>query len=342
MTRASYFVSRISLPSGPLLLLGFLLGSCDGREPLNPVVDPLVPNDSVAIPGDSVPAPPADTAVPPADSGGPQSPAVQHVGIPFGPWHLPTQLFGPEFTGGYIALSPDHPIADLEAARQTGTRILINLTNNERNLRDKSGFSMAMWKQRVDRFRGVDFSSYVADGTLIGHFIMDEPEDVTNWNGTLVSRSDIDEMARYSKELWPYMPTIIRSWPWYLKGYSYQYLDAAWAQYHQRLQKFGSVDSFIVTNVRDAQASGLNLITGLNLLAGGGEKSGLKGFHKDRYAMNATQVRAWGNVLLSQPYICAFLSWKYNEAYFSRPDIKAALHELAEKARAFPTKTCRR
>ena len=88
---------------------------------------------------------------------------------------------------------------------------------------------------------------------------MDEPSDRRNWNDHLVARADIDEMAQYSKEIWPGLPTIIRGWAWYLKGYDYRYLDAAWAASHER---FGSIDEFVSSNVQHGKESGLNLVVG--------------------------------------------------------------------------------
>jgi hypothetical protein len=57
--------------------------------------------------------------------------------------------------------------------------------------------------------------------------------------------------------------------------------------------------------------------------------------------MSASQVRSWGGALLSEDYVCAFMMWKYNEPYLSRPDIKAALSDLRDKARSHPKKACR-
>jgi hypothetical protein len=170
---------------------------------------------------------------------------------------------------------------------------------------------------------------------------MDEPSDVTNWGGTQVKPAEIEEMARYSKEIWPTMAVIIRAWPKYLKGYQYQYLDAAWAQYHSR---FGPIEPFIANNVRDAKEIGLALVIGLNVLAGGG-KDGLPGFWKnvgDIKSMTADQIKTWGETYLAEPYACAFITWQYDSAYFARPDIQAAFDDLAAKARAHPTVPCRR
>jgi hypothetical protein len=286
---------------------------------------------------------PDSATVPPPDSAGvpiqppPSGPPPEHVGIAFGPYHLPTRLYGPDHSATLRAARSIDFWADLEAARRAGARVILSFIGNERRYRDdKNHFSMAMWKARVDRYRGYDISSYIQDGTIIGHYILDEPHDPTNWGGTVVTRAQVDEMAQYSKSIWPSLPTIIRGWPEYLKGYHYQYLDAAWAQYSER---FGDVDAFIANNVRDARGAGLQLVVGLNLLGGGTKSGGLKGYGS-RYALTAAQVRQKGGVLMAEPYSCAFINWEYNEAYFARSDIKAALEELSDQARRRPLKTC--
>ena len=115
--------------------------------------------------------------------------------------------------------------------------MLINFTGKETNIRDANGFNMSIWKARVDRYRSLNLQKYIDEGTIIGHFLMDEPSDRSNWNGHQVSPAEIDEMARYSKEVWPTMPAIIRAWPDYLKagGYQYKYLDAVRIHYLARL-----------------------------------------------------------------------------------------------------------
>ncbi len=257
--------------------------------------------------------------------------------MPFGAYHLPPSSYVQNRSVTMLASHPWHVIADLDSARRVGARVMLGMVGSERRVRGSDGhFSLAKWKHRLDRFRGIDLSSYIEDGTVIGHYIMDEPHDRSNWAGETVSLADIDAMAKYSKEIWPTVPTIIRGWPDFLKGYEYKYLDAAWAQYSDR---FGDIDKFISDNVRDARASGLGLVVGLNLLAGGG-RSGLKGYLSTGSAMTASQVRQWGGKLLDEQYICAFISWRFDEDYYSRSDIKEALGDLSEKARARPNKSC--
>jgi hypothetical protein len=315
---------------GTWLLLIPLASACvDGPGPSS-LESPLAPNPSGPTTGAPVPASPG------LNSAG-SLPSLQHMGIPFGPSHLPTALLGLS-SATLRAANPLTIMDDLAAARRVGARVVLGLVGNERRYRDAKGhFSFALWKARVDRFRGLNFSPYIQDGTIVGHYILDEPHDPTNWGGTLVTRAEVDQLARYSKQLWPSMPTVVRGWPAYLKGYQYKYLDAAWAQYSER---FGPINDFIRANVRDAKSTGLALVVGLNLLAGGGKARGIVGYSGSRYAMNAWQVRSWGAALLAEPYVCAFIGWKYDERYFGRADVRSAIAGLGDKARQHPSRGC--
>jgi hypothetical protein len=312
----------------------YLTGNPDGVE-ADSSTPPPAPVDTAT--GDSIPGTGGDSLPPPPDSTAPVITPV-HVGIPFGPYALPPALYGQEFNGAYRPRWRHAPLlADLEAARRANTRVVLNFTGSERYLSDEHGFSFAKWKQRVDLHRGIDFTSYIADGTIIGHFIMDEPDDPSNWHGKQVSVSDIEEMAKYSKEIWPSMPTIIRVTPDYFKGHRFQYLDAAWAQY---LDRFGPLDAFITNHIREAQESGLALVGGLNVLNGGSKSSSIPGRKVGKNAMSASEIRTWGGAILDQPHFCAFIMWEYDQSYFSRPDIKAALADLKKKAESHPKKAC--
>jgi hypothetical protein len=336
---------------GPLLLLlGILLSGCgssgaslsaasppDSTDPDTTLTPPSVPVDTVpvdTVPADTASPPPIDT-VPPA---GPPIVPV-HSGIPFGPFHLPATLYSPDFNGAYHSPWMGPLLTDLELARRANTRVLLNLTGSSNKFSDENGFSMAKWKALVDRFRGLDLSPYIADGTIVGHFLLDEPNDPTNYHGKEVSLAEIEEMARYSKEIWPTMPTIIRAWPVKLKGYPFKSLDAAWAQYHSRL---GPLQDFIANNVQQSKQAGLALVLGLNVSNGGSSASGIPGLGEGKFAMSADQLRTWGKALLDEPYGCALFIWKYTEDYFSRPDIKAAMLDLNRWAQDRPKQECRR
>ena len=258
-------------------------------------------------------------------------------GIPLGVTQMPRELYG-RYTGGLSNPSPRVLMSWLQAASRSGTRVMLVFVGNERNFQNRNrSFNFTMWKAMVNRYRGLNLTPYINDGTIIGHRMIDEPHDPANWGGSLVSRPQLDAMAKYSKSIWPNMPTIVRSWPRYLKGYRYSYLDGAWAQYAQR---FGSVSAFLGANVRDAKASGLSLTVGLNQIAGV-TRGGLGGYYTGKQAFTASQLRSVGAALLSDSYPCAFLNWKYDARYMGRTDIKAALAYLASKARIKPFKSCR-
>jgi hypothetical protein len=57
-------------------------------------------------------------------------------------------------------------------------------------------------------------------------------------------------------------------------------------------------------------------------------------------SLTASQVKDFGSVMLSSSYSCAFISWQYNAAYFSRSDIKSAMSLLSKKAARHVPSSC--
>jgi hypothetical protein len=248
-------------------------------------------------------------------------------GIPFGIFALPTSEFGDAYNGAMRNIWPEYLLKELAAIKSRGGRVVLMFAGSNDYYKDASGhFSLTRWKQRVDRFKGVDFSAYVEDGTIIGHYLLDEPNDPTNWNGEMVAPSTVEEMAQYSKQLWPGMTTVVRAEPGYF-GSSHPYLDAAWAQYVNRK---GDAGDYIRRNVADAQSRGLGLIVGLNFLKGGVDKS----------AMTPGQIEAWGSALLASSYPCAFISWQYDERFLSSSAVRSAMAALRDLARSRSTRAC--
>jgi hypothetical protein len=161
---------------------------------------------------------------------------------------------------------------------------------------------------------------------VVGSYLIDEPNDPVNWGGTPVSPSMVEQLAQYSKQLWPNLPTIVRVDPGYLG--TAHYVDAAWAQYVARK---GTPENYISRSIADAQSRGLGLVTGLNILKGGVNGS----------QMTASQVQSWGSALLASSYPCAFLSWDYDRNYLSSSGIQSAMDVLRSKAQNRGTRSCR-
>jgi hypothetical protein len=306
-------VARFRAPVLAVFLLSFL--ACNGTDSFNP--DGSTLGDQSSTSGtEAVPVTHSDMA------------GAFAGGIPMGIFALPTSEFGGRYNGAMRNIWPSYLLHELSAIKARGGKVVLMLAGNERYYKDGAGhFSLTKWKQRIDRFRGVNFKSYISDGTIIGHYMIDEPNDPANWNGRPVSPATVEEMARYSKQLWPGMATVVRTEPAYLGG-GHRYLDAAWAQYVARK---GNPGDYIRRNVADAQRNGLALITGLNVVKGG----------PNRRAMTASEVQSWGTALLSSSYPCAFISWRYKSSYLNQSGIKHAMDVLRNKAESRATKSCR-
>lgn len=302
----------------------FAFTGCDATESLNPDSSTL-PETGVEVVGV------AETVDP--DGASLAAPSLASVsfagGIPFGTFAHPTSAFGAPYNGALRNIFPQYLLSHLAAIKARGGKVVLNLGGGDKSYRDSKGFSMTMWKARVDRFKNTNFSSYVKDGTIIGHYLIDEPNNAGRW-GRPIPPAVIEEMAKYSKLRWPTLPTIVRTYPEYMLMFSgnYRYLDAAWAQYVHRK---GEAGAFIRKNVADAQKKGLGLVVGLNVLRGG----------PNQRQMRASEVKSWGSALLSSSYPCAFISWQYNSSYLSSSAVKDAMKYLSSKARSRSSRSCR-
>ena len=307
MTYTFKLSRRIARLRAPLLAaLLVTLAGCDGSNALGP--DANTPSSS-------------QTSTASASFAG---------GIPFGMFAMPTGSFGDRYNGAQQNIAPDRLVSELAAIKARGGKVVLMFAGSQPHYKDRSGhFSLTMWKARVDRFRYVNFSSYVRDGTIIGHYLIDEPYDPANWAGDPVPPSVLEEMGRYSKQLWPEMATVVRAEPGYMAT-NHRYIDAAWAQY---LERKGPADAYLRKNVADAQERGLALIVGFNLLKGGTPNG---------TPMSASELQSWGSALLGSSYPCAFISWTYDDRFLSSSGVPAAMDALRRQAENRASRTCRR
>lgn len=250
-------------------------------------------------------------------------------GIPFGISAMPIAEYGGRYNGALLNLEPRTMLAELAEIKSRGGKVIIKLAGHPRYYGEGEGFDLDAWKSRVAIYRNIDFSPYVKDGTIVGHYMIDEPNDPANWGGKPISPSVLEEMGRYSKQLWPELPTIVRTEPAYLDQ-NHRYIDAAWAQY---LNRKGSPQDFIRRNVSEAQDRGLALIIGLNVLDGG---------VPNQTQMTPSEVQSWGSELLESTYPCAFISWRYEDGVFSSASMSSAMDALSRLAQNRSTRSCRR
>ncbi|HXE58384.1 MAG TPA: hypothetical protein VNK43_10315 [Gemmatimonadales bacterium] len=285
--------------------------------------------------------PPPDP--PPSTIGNDPSPPAAS-GIPFGPYHLPPDRFASLFTGTLETAKPARLAAVLRAAQAARVRVVLFLAGSRKYYQNPDGsFSLELWKRRVDRFKDVDLTPYIRDGTVVGHYLLDEAHSRGNWNGTRVPFEDIEAAAAYSKARWPELTTFVRSPMTFLEGKrDWRYLDAGWAQFSNR---FGTTpeetERYIEEQAEIARRLRLGLVAGLNLLDGGTGVSGRPGTKAGKWAMSGAEVAMWGTILVSHPAVCGFFMWKYDSTYFAREDVRAAMAELAARAASRPRTPCR-
>lgn len=273
------------------------------------------------------------------------------VGVPFGPNELAPTAYGRPYTGSKIGLIPSRAVAELRAARSAGMRVIVKLVGSQKNYRNEDGsFSLFKWKLLIERFRGLPLGKFIANRTIVAHQIVSEPKSRNQWGGTVITNKVLDEMARYSKSIWPKMATVVRedasdleraggrgvprrSWVW-------THLDAASSRY---LADKGDVNAYARKEQASADRQGLVLVTGLNALAGGDGSSGIPSPTKSgAWTMSEGELLRYVPALLWHSRSCAFEIWRYasDPTYFQRAGILAAMVALAADARAYPSYPC--
>ncbi|HEV7365548.1 MAG TPA: hypothetical protein VGN76_06850 [Gemmatimonadales bacterium] len=318
-----------------LLLLATLACNAEDRT------SPSAPSTPMAPP---VSGPVADSATVPTSGAAAR-------GIPFGDFHLPTPRYRAPYTGALRALWPSGTIAELNAARASGFRIVVSLAGDRRGYTNSNGtFNLERWRNQINQYRRFNLQSYVADGTVIGHYLVDEPFCASCWGGRTIPASQVEEMARYSKSIWPNLPTIVRSPPSLLAQQNYRFLNVAWAQWEGPLHSPSyrmTPEQFRDRETAAAKARGLGLVFGMNYLDAGDGSSRIAGTYRNatsprvnRWQMSAAEVKRVGSVFAAASYGCAVLSWKYSTSFLSRSGMSSALSQVSSLAKNRERSSC--
>jgi hypothetical protein len=265
-------------------------------------------------------------------------------GVVFGSVNMPNTYLNSVHTGWTSggALDPSNILSRLSGARAKGGRVVIKLCKGRDSyVKNSDGtFSLTKWKSLVSRYRNVNLGPYISDGTIIGHYLIDEPHRASRWGGKIISQATLEAMAKYSKELWPQMTTMVRVVPsWLASGrVTYRYLDAGWLQYAAGK---GDAAKLVAAEVAAAKGKSLGLVVGMNVLDGGNGSSKIRGRTSGKWAMSASEIRNYGGALLGQSYVCAHFNWTHDTEYYGRSDIKDAMADVSAKARSHAKTSCR-
>jgi hypothetical protein len=291
-------------------------------------------------------------------------PAATGVGVPFGAfasWDGPfRKLNTAEFTLSVISIKPDELVERLESAHAAHHRLLLMMTGgSHRNYMTDGVFDMNKWKAWMDRFNtpGIQaaVAAGVANGTIVGNSVMDEPQNTTAENtwgpkGTM-TKARVDEMCGYVKAMFPTLPVgVVHDYRAFEPDQPYRTCEFIVSQY-----RWGKTQGDVVRYRDEALAlgrrDGIAIAFSLNILDGGipntrrGEpcpipETGGDGTSGKACRMTADQVREWGTVLGSAG--CALTMWRYDPSFMAKPENQQAFKDVAAALAKAPATPCRR
>src|SRR6185312_2606711 len=293
------------------------------------------------------------------------TPTPTTTGIPFGTYDLWAGDTSLEpntavFTGGIGSINATNIVARLEVARQNHKRLVLAMTGGSHwNYLTNDVFDMAKWQAKMDTYNTpaikAAVAAAVADGTIIGNSVMDEPNvsgggDGNTWGppGTM-TKARVDGLCAYVKNMFPTMLVgVVHNHQTFEPTKSYQVCEFLVDQYSWRK---GSVNDFIQAGLDLGRRDGLGIIFSMNILNGGiqAERDGLwncpltttggRGTFDPNCRMTAQQVREWGITLGSAG--CAMMMWKYDDAFMANPENAQAFRDVAATLASLPAKSCR-
>lgn len=336
---------RLGLSVGALIA-ALLPTACNDSDPV-----------SSAAPSDP-PAVAADTAAG-VDSLAPALATSSYSGLPYGPiglWSSSTSVYwGPApFTGTQNHTDPGGVVTQIRAARSKRHRLLLAMTGGPSTRYTTNGrFDFTKWKNRMNAYKTSAIRSAVAagvaDGTIIGNQLIDEPE-TRRWGGN-ISKATIDKMASYAKAIFPTLPMGVNHGP---PGYRwrsserYRVLDYAIYQYNWFITT-GNIASWRDAVLRRARVDGVTPAFSLNVLDGGVQDrrgswdctgTGGKGTYHPNCRMTADQVRNWGRAIGGAG--CALQMWRYDRTFVSKSANQRAFRDVAATLASRPRRSCRR
>jgi hypothetical protein len=285
------------------------------------------------------------------------APGGRSVGIPFGPfagWAGSTPK--PNTDNFNLVMGPVDArsiIGRIGAARSRGWKVLLAMTGGAHAKYMTDGvFDVTKWEAKMNTYNTpaikAAVADAVADGTIIGNILMDEPANTSETNtwgpaGTM-SKERVDAMAVYAKAIFPTLPMGVtldyRIW----NDRSFRVIDFQVSQYRQAKGNVTAYrDGALALGARDGHA----ILFSMNILDGGKREAncpipetGGAGTYRPNCRMTPDQVLEYGGIL--GPAGCALLMWRYDPAFMARSENQQAFIGLAGKLAAEPAKPCRR
>jgi hypothetical protein len=294
------------------------------------------------------------------------------TGIPFGAAQLLDNVTPPTvFTLSHDFNSPSSIVTQINTARTKGMRLILVMTGGAHTVSNPGcclsvingvmQFDRRRWDSTLARFNTQPIrdaiASGVADSTIIGANVMDEPYvhglgDGNTWgdiNGkSPMTKARVDSLCGAVQAYFPTLPAGVEGQhQLFEQDKSYQVCQFIIDQYATR---FGDVNAWRTAGTTMATRDHHQIIFSLNVLNGGTQdtdgtwdcssQGGFKGMSSPNCQMTSQQLSTYGTALA--PDGCALLMWKWDNVYFGRAANIPVFQQLADLAATVPFKQCRR
>jgi hypothetical protein len=190
----------------------------------------------------------------------------------------------------------------------------------------------------------------VADGTIVGASVMDEPQqedkpgnENKSWGPHgWMTKATVDDLCRRVKQIFPTLPVgVVHDYRKFYPDQNYRTCDFIVSQY--RLAK-ENVSDFRNGAMAFAKRSGITVAFSLNILHGGTPSTSCAKYGDDTSGnlcpMTPEQIRSFGITLGSAG--CALNMWRYEPAYFNQPQVQAAVRAVSDSLARVAHRGCTR
>jgi hypothetical protein len=284
------------------------------------------------------------------------------MGIPFGPAQLLNESTGgTPFSLTIVGTSASTIVGTLSQARQQKLRLVLNMTGGAHDLYLTNGaFDRAKWTSKMNTYNTAEIrqavAAAVADGTIVGESVMDEPNvsglgDGNTWGprGTM-TKARVDSLCGYVKTVFPTMPVgVVHAHQAFEPNNSYRVCEFLVDAYSYR---FGDVTKWRDDALAMGRRDGHAILFSMNILNGGIQAvrdglwscplttTGGRGTYDPNCRMTPDQIREFGLAL--GPAGCGMLMWRYNSDFVLDPRNQLAFKAVASHLATLPAKSCRR
>jgi hypothetical protein len=276
----------------------------------------------------------------------------------FGLWEAQAIVSGrvPPLTATIITPAPATTCGYITTSRTKHARVnLFFGGGGHAQYKTNGKFDLTKWKNKMATFgtaaNKTCVAAGVADGTVIGGSLLDEPE-IADWGGVL-TKPMINDMASFMKKMFPTLPVGPNHG---MQGHNWRtserYTTVDYANYQfnwNATRPGGDLTAWRNAVFKQAALDGvtpafsLNVINGGTLAGSNWNCTAHRGTRDPLCNMTPAQLEAWGKAQV--PGGCWLLLWTdglYDQPFFASSANQSALRAIAAVTAAAPARSCRR